>query len=594
MSELKELTGWKEQIQRGLAARKQDARDEHWQTYDDYYEGRHQGADLIMNQCFAQIRAMIPRVYFRNPGVTVTPRTPMREPHARVVEVVANYLALEMELKREIKAAILDAAITGTGLLKLGYDSEYGFKPEAAVPGTSETLTSRDEQFRRLEYSGNVRPGRPWAKRADPADVVIDPAVTNIADAQWVAYRYRRLLSDVKKDDKFSGTRDLAPTHIERLRQGEEETMHKPGLPWESNEELAEYVELWEVSDKKTERVYVFALQHDKFLMNESDVLQIDGLPWVPIVFNPRRKSPWGISDVEVIMPQQKELNQIRSLQKAYRKFNVIRFLVRAGAISPEQLQKLLSEEPIAHLEVDADAGKLQDIIQMLQTAVPTDMPSWSLQIESDIRNLLGQGSNQMGQYETGPMGGSGRRTATEASIVQSNVQMRADERRDTVADAVETVIRRCMQMVFKWWTTPQVARIVGPLGMVYWVQYTGPELKAEYDFQITADDSMPVSAEVRRQQALMLLQTVGPIVAQGGGNLGELLRHALLQFPEINTDAVIGPEIMPPGAPMNLGQLGMAMSAPPPQPTPPMPMPAAAPNPGAVELPPGAAGGMG
>jgi len=109
---------------------------------------------------------------------------------------------------------------------------------------------------------------------------------------------------------------------------------------------------------------------------------------------------------------------------------------------------------------------------------------------------------SQLGQYNQGAQGGAGRATATEAAIVQQNSQIRVDERRDVVGGVYSAVLQRALQMVWLYWNAPQAARVAGPDGLLYWVQFTGRDIRGEYDFEVDAEDAVRMDREIRRAQA--------------------------------------------------------------------------------------------
>lgn len=575
--EAQSVKRWSEEIQKAIEARKKYAASEDWTKWEDCYLGKFSGAKIPVNYFFAFARALIPQTYFRNPAVSVLPRRPDMTEKSMVLETVLNWTFQEIALKREIKRAIFDTYLYGTGILKLGYDSQYGFAPDQTVGEivtpdgeyadlTDQTVTSRNpKDFTRLETNANVQPGMPWVLRVNPREFVIDPAATGIEDAAWCAHRVVRRLRDVKADAKYdkSAVKDLKPNMSKEFR-GIDETRMVAGdtiagrdAPAEEKrvQELKEddWVELWEIRDARTQKIMVISLDHDKFMRDEIDSLQIDGLPYISIVFNGNPRSFWGVPDAQVIYPQQLELNEIRARQQELRRLAVKRYMIRAGIMTPDQKQRFLSEDTDAFIEFPADVQNIGEAFKEMMGNIPQDINAWSDVVVKDMQDMLGMGRNQMGQFDRGAFGGSGRRTATEANIVQQSAQIRIDERRDTVADAVQLAARRVAQMLFKFWTVEKVARVSGPSGSVNWVSYTGTELKGEYDFKIEPDDALPMGNMQRRQDAILLFQTLAPAAQAGVVNLVELAKFLTGQFDGANPETIVQmppPPMQPPMPP--------------------------------------------
>lgn len=550
---------WHDEIKRGVESRKKHARAADWGTWEDYYHGRHPNATLTMNYAYALIRGTIPRVYFRNPSVTVTARSPERTAHARVAQHLSNYLVKAMGLKATLKRGVLDTSLYGIGVYKLGYDSEFGFRPQDLIQnelGAGETLAGRDGQMRKIEYNANVRSGMPWALRCSPHDILVDPACTDpqLRDARWVAHRVRRRRIDAEKDERWN-VKGVSSTHVDvdyTDPNKPRDYMHN-----ESANPESDWIEAWEITDRREERVLVVSTDHGKFIRNDPDSLLADGLNYVATVFNHRENTCWGISDMESLHQQQVELNTIRMRQKQLVAFSLIRFLVKKGAMAPEQMEKLMKGDPMAWLEVN-DGESLSEIISQLNVQFPAELSGWGEQIQMDMRELHGMGRNQIGEYNR-----RGDRTATEASIVQQNTEIRTDERRDVMSDAVVEIIEKSLQMCYRYWNKPQVARVVGPDGMYYWVEYTGSEIRGDYDFVVEADEALPVNRAQRKQEALLLfdrLAQLPPEIVQHS----ELVRTLFRNFDGIDPDTVLRPA--PQQGLMPMGQYAQMWEQQPPQ----------------------------
>ena len=567
----RELATWKERIAAGMAAQEKYANTKDWKVYEDYYLGKY-GINLYVNYIFGLARAMTPMVYFRNPRVAVMPRRAELEAQSPVLEAVDNWMIQEIGLKQQLKLLILDNFLYGAGIVKLGYDSEYGFDQDILMPPiatpmgvadmSNETPSQRVKSFikgmlgqkqmkeadmDKIEYNSLIQPGMPWAMRWPPGDFIIEPGATGIEDAQWCAFRIMRKLDDIKNDAKYENTEELVPGYNEEYFDRNKERMIAREMPSRREAEATalageprrdDWCELWELHDKKTEHIQVGARNHDKFLRNEQDLLQIDGLPAIAVVFNRNPRSFWGVPDARVLQPMQEELNRVRMLQEEYRKSNVRRLITRKAAFDAANQEKFMSDTAVAFIEIQDEAQDLSKALFQLQGFMPADLGQWADQIRADMRELIGMGRNQMGEWSRGEQGGASRGTATEAQIVQQGAQIRVDERRDILADTLSLIIRRCNQMIFKWWKAPKVIRIAGPEGQ-QWINYTGVDLKGEYDYLIEPDDALPMTRERRRQEALAVYQ----LMAQDPfANPLELRRWVLDKFEGANPQRLLKP----------------------------------------------------
>lgn len=570
---------WKNAIHRGIAYQEKYGNSRDWSQWDKFYKGEWGtlNQSLPMNFMFSLFRTSIPQTYFRDPRVNVIARKYGMEAAARVLESIDNWLIQEMNLKAHFKRAMLYAMLHGTGILKVGYDSEFGMQREllegvvetefGMADLSNETLTGRNlKDFTRTEYNASVVPGRPWALPVHARDFILEPGALSIDEARWCAHRILRPVDDVRLDEKYD------PSERKKVEPGQMESYKDHDAPrlldWADDADTAdipnnrgsdvlkdknrdEFAELWEIHDAKSETVKVITMDGKDYLRDEVDELQIDGLPFVAFSFNPSPDSFWGISDAQVLHPQQEELNDIRELQQRYRREGLRKLITRRGALSEEAKKALKSAKPDAFVELDnMDAmARLADQIIVMERQLPADIMAWGEQITQDMRDLAGLGRNQMGDYDS-----SSRRSATEAGIVQQNAQIRIDERRDIMADVLTRVMRKCNQMVFKFWTAPQVARVTGPDGAMHWVQYTGEEIQGEYDYRVEPDDALPLTKQTRQQQSVALFQAIAPVLMQMGPPMMpgviELARNVLMKHEDMNPDAIIPRPQMPTGAP--------------------------------------------
>ena len=574
-----ELEYWKDEIRRGLAARKEYGRSNFWGRWEQYYDCRTTTpTELAVHYTFALARAIVPMVYFHNPAMTIMPRRPDSQESAWVLEALDNWLIQEMAVKPTMKRLPLDWFLYGVGVIKTGYDSEYGTSkyalyvqaqdvadrfgipfeqlqamaaengmvipvPEAQMTA-DESLSALGKKGQKIAYNINIKPGMPWVKRVSPWNFVIEPGAERIDEARWCAERFVRRIEDVKQDDTYEHTQTLKASYLEESETHDDQTTIRPSNMGPRNtstesptkEEKQGLADFWEIRDAKSTRKFTICLQHDYFLQNEHDVLQVEGLPFVGTVLCPRSNGFWGIPLAEVVHPVQLELNDVRSLQQKYRRGALRRFATQPGSVTAMEKEKFFSEQAEAFFEVDSGGKPIGEAMQVFQGMIPPDLNIWADACRRDMRELTGQGRNQLGEYEQ-----SGRRTATEAGIVQQNAQIRMDESRDMIVDALVSAIRKVNQFVFKFWTRERVIRVTGRDGAQQWKKYTGQELQGEYDYQVNAEDAVPMTRRWRRQEGMTLLQTLGPFVQAGVLSpeaLKKVLKHVLNQFEGIG-DAV-------------------------------------------------------
>jgi len=491
---------WKNDIELGIKYREKcGGTAAEWRRYREYYRGEFASNIVPVNLIFSFGRSLIPRIYFRNPHVVVTALKPGYEAQARIVEALDNWIIEEIGIKKQIKRMCLHAYLYGTAFGKIGYDSEYGYQPPAREEALyMEGLEQLDKKGFRLEYNANVKPGMPWFLATHPIDVVVPWGVDDLKNTPWIAHRFYRTLEDVKQDPRFKNTSNLKATY--RIDDGRELGEARKDIYNEAVENDLNLVELWEIRDYKRGEVSVICFDHDKFLYGpEKDDFQIEGLNFESLVFNEDDYSVWGISDVKIIEPQQQEINELRTQMVHHRRIALRKLLVDENKLTDDEIEKMISEDIGA--VVKCKGSPSEAVMPFQVSGIPQDLLLHDRQIMQDVREMLGFSRNQLGEFDA-----STRRTATEARIVQIASQLRTDERRDAVADLLQSVIKKINQIIFSYWSKPQIMQVVGPMG-VQWVEFTGEDIRGEYNIEVSPEEALPVDSRTRRADAVQFYQ---------------------------------------------------------------------------------------
>lgn len=561
------LQWYKDCILNGLRFQVKYAKSNNWEQYKAYYRHDFSPGILPVNLVYSILRALVPQVYFRNPEAVITPTRPgvEYELHARLIEDTDNHLLRETGVKYQIKKMVDDTFLCGISTGFHGYDSQFGFDPSKTIGGAGQaSLTQFNKKGDRIEYNANLNPGMPWFLRARPEDVIYPWGCESQDTAEWVALRVFRPLEDVKADQKYTNTRDLKGSYTQRRTTPEGGSRG----PMDVDGTLRDYewVELFEVHDLKTKEVKCLTMDHDQFLREAEDFMQIEGLPIQTTVFNPDPDWIYGIPDTRIIEPQLLELNEVRTQAMKHRRVDLLKFLYKKGAISKEAMQNLLSEDVQAGVEVDADLS-LREVVLPLQpgaSAILADLERFGDVIRGDVREMVGFSRTSTGEYQ-----GKTHVTAKETEVVQWANQIRIDERRDIIADLLERIIRKYNQTIFTYWTQPIVRSIVGPDGAKYWIKFTPSEIKGEYVEKVDPSNAVPVDRRVKRQDAMEMVKAWAEmnmgLVKSGMPAPQELQRYFFSQYDGLDIDKVLaqlGQSVPPAPGPGNNPEQAMPPQA--------------------------------
>ena len=448
--------------------------------------------------------------------------------HAMMMERIDNYLIRSTGLKYSLKANALDCFFSGVGPGVLGYDSEFGFSPmmlNADYEDTSLSSFGKDEKM--IEYNDKVSPGMPWYLRCNPLDFIVPWGTKLWEESPWFAFRKMRELRDVMADPKLSHKTGLkAPyqSQMEGSTKGRPEYVPTPGSTIQDSSELRGWVELWELHDKRTHRVYTFTLDHPSFLRDEIDYLQIKGLPALSLGFNADPDTFWLTPDARLIEVQQQELNDIRTMAGKHRKVALLKVLYDSS-MKKNELGKLLDPDPKAAVGIDVGpTGDIRKAVAMMQSHVPPDFRIAAAECREDIREIIGFSRNQEGAFEAP----SGRRTAHEVEVVRAASMIRIDERRDILADHLQKIVQGYNHMIFEFWSKRRVIDVVGMDGVKYWVRFKGSDIKGDYAYKINPEEAMPQDERTSRNEILEFMTLAKGIP---GINMGYLLREFASKF---------------------------------------------------------------
>ena len=503
------LQWWKDEIKAGVKYRTIYGQAKAWQKYKTMYRGFWPEGIVPVNMIYAVGRSVVPQVYFRNPKVSISPKRPGFSAHAAILERLDNYIIKEVGIKQQLKSNVLDSYLMGRGPGIIGYDSEYGFNPKFTLDSDDKDsgLTQYGKKGEQIEYTDEVKNGMPWYLRCSPEDFIVPWGTRRFEEARWYAMRKMRPARDIKESPLYSNKADLQGAYHTKLEGSNDGNSVSKTRQGEQDGDCS-WVELFEIHDKRSGKVMTLSLDHDKFLRMETDELQLEGLPAKVLGFNEDPDFFWWTPDARLIEVQQAEINDIRTMAKKHRRVAILKMIVDSG-IKNDELAKLLDGDvkAVARLDV-GPSGDIRKQVAFLQSHVPPDLIPYAREVREDVREIVGFSRNQMGSFEES----SGRRTAHEAEIVRAASAIRIDERRDIMADHLESVMRSINQVIFKNWGAERIIDIIGEDGARYWVRFTGDEIKGEFHYNISPEESLPQDDRTRRADAEKFMEVAAKI----------------------------------------------------------------------------------
>ena len=336
---------WVEQIRAGEKWRDDVTHRNRWDIWRKYYRGDFAKNILPKNIFFTMTRTVVPRIYFRNPSVSITPAKPgpAYAVLSRILERVDNKILDLMRIKRSMKMLAQTTFHFGTGIGTLGFGALYTPTPDLGI--TRPPLTK--EGFN-LEYRQGMLPNMPWFLPTPLESFVVPAGIRSFEEAFFNAIWTMRPVDEVKADPRFKNTKDIKSTgnHLS-YHQTDMGDVYTP----------IDMVNLCQVRDYRTGRVFVLAPDvSDKVLLDTEDDMQYNnGGPHYPIIFNMDDEQAYGIADSKILEPIQLELNETKTLTMKHRRLALVKAFVKTGVLKEEAAQRMVSAEVGAVVEMEGD-----------------------------------------------------------------------------------------------------------------------------------------------------------------------------------------------------------------------------------------------
>lgn len=492
---------WLEEIKRGLEYRRRFGLEDLWGEMEAIYYNVHESMACDGPNIFlSQGDAMMSLLSVPSPAVKVKALNPESVDKAPLVETLDSILLDELRISEEADTAILHAWLFGRGIIKLGYDSEWGYDSSLDVGGDLQlglTLSQLDPTGnRQIEYNSKVQSGMPWAKAVMPHDIIVPWGVKEIAQSPWIAHRVVRDIDDLRSDKKYSNTKNLQPQTSMRDFVESYRSTNK-GQFKSMNSENCQYVELFEIHDRRTGKIYVVTWDCDKFLRNERNLLQIENrLPFASIAFTPRARAFWTTPDVYYLLFVQNELSDVARQRTKQRRIAGLKFLYDSDSITDEELMKILSPDVGVAAKVESGRDISKAIIS-LQNNPNQQLIMEEESLRGNAREQIGFSRNQLGEYT------SGRKTAREVNAVERSSELRMSRRGLMMKKLYQDVLEIMNGIVFQHWNIGRYIQVMGEQAGSDWINLNGPALQGRYSYQVEFVNEGEI--EQRKIQALQL-----------------------------------------------------------------------------------------
>jgi len=262
----------------------------------------------------------------------------------------------------------------------------------------------------------------------------------------------------------------------------------------DSNLDAAEeYLQLWDFYDLRNSHRVTFAEDYPNALYDDVDeiLIRLDRLPIHPIIFNNNPRYCYGTSDFHLQEAEADEVNDIRSMTKILRQRQIPKILYdlnklasRGDTDAKANLEALMSDIMLAMVGVDGNPN------EMIKEFIPHQMPDFGIQLQTAKSEIEQFGSVAMGANQQGTLS-SGRHTKYEAQLAQSHHEGSVMPRKIVVRDALIDAMYNWAQMIYDFWTEPQIVQTFDAAGNSVQVEFRGGDLKGDYRFNVNIESML-------------------------------------------------------------------------------------------------------
>jgi hypothetical protein len=509
----KKITEWFDELDHALDFREQFAMERSWNKLELNFLNLPEGDTVIgPNLIYAEGDTLLSGLSVPEPHFMVRAMDAVSAPNAPVVEQLANSLldARNLDLKQHVDGALLNAYLYCRAILKIGYDSEFGWNPRWDTGSVQHpfglSMTQYNKAGKRIEF-GDSRPGMPWVAPVAPHDFLVPWGTgPNVDDAPWVAHRFIRETRFLKDDPKYKNTGRLEPQMTMKdfvdsytsgpkaYRKSINKTVSRRG-----GLDHRLYNECWEIHDKESGQILVLCYTHDKFLREEPDYLAMvmGGHPFVAETFIKHPRYFWSTPLAYYLGQHQKDQFDL-SLQAAkQRRINILKFLMMGEALSDDEKAKITSGDVGAVAQIKATSGKkLTDVFMPFPKGTNIDLLAESEAIRRNSREAIGFSRNQAGEFDT-----SSRRTAFETAVVREGSQTRGTKKEDATKRLYTETIRKVILTLAAYWRRPRDV-LIGQ----NWIKFNGDKLIGRYSYGADLVNRSPMSPAQRKMEMFQMM----------------------------------------------------------------------------------------
>lgn len=462
---------------------------------------------IVINLAHSHVRTMLPTLFFQQPTVKCYPLSKNHVGKEDVWRDITNNTLERIAFKEEVKEVTFDSIVYPEGVFKWVVNRPDVTPVESGYRGPVPWL--------HMSVPGPVR--------LSPIQLVVDylSPSRDLKQARFISIRYTKTLAELRHDPRYKIPKDWKPT--DTTAKTSQDSRYDPLQNWEEGtnrlkrttdfDELITIHEVWIkelVDDDKClwfhEQMVVLMEGYDlpiRELETWEDLMGkgFHEYPVTRLVLNPIPDAlptselgvqhsiqvalNWLVSRILGIVEQEKQViavdnSKFKNKKKAQKQLNSGRPVEYIEVTEPNAF------EPTVPLQVGRDNYQMVNMMQQF------------------LQQISGVSQNRRGA--------SGVRTATEASLIESGMQIKTDEKVDTMRTFLKTLVIQMMRILHSIISElPEgqhlPIRLAGETGTIKWQEVTPEDLAWFPEVEIEVDSFRQRDQQQEMQKLMMAWQ---------------------------------------------------------------------------------------
>jgi len=533
---LLDLFSWAENARKGVEAKWQQAYEFYYGVDREYKNKQAHQSKIVLPTTFEIVETKTPQImmsmFTQQPIYSVNEVGADDPWKAKIAEALLTWQM------RQTKNVILnhtlwlkDSFLYGGAIAKTGW--EYTTE---VVPRTVQGPTVIDFMTRQImedHYVINERvvtQDGPVMTNCDNGEIYPDPSASDIEDCKFVIHRMMVPLITLQ-----AGAAQGLYRNVDKIRSGQGITTflndfaqrrystHNFTDPIQHHPHLYDYVEVlecWWVDPTDPDlKKYKTTIANRECVIQDVPLSKLywhNRFPFVLLKNIPMTKEFWGLSEIDVTIPLQKEMNSLRNqrmdnlnaILKAY-------WLVeRSTGINQEKMKRLAPGDIV-----------FTNNISGVKIERPPSIDGLTFNSEASTRSDIQRAAN-MNDMITGTPTRSQVRNATTASLLNEGAKTRWGLTVLLYTEQAQRIGQDFIALNQQFLRKPQVIEIMGEDGMVYQESVDASKLPRNPDIFCTLGFELMSNKELRKQQLIQ----VDPLVVNTPGANVTLWRKDLLK----------------------------------------------------------------